>query len=74
MKIMLYVMFALVAGAFVKGGFDIHAAIEAGESHQTIAFGAMPMLLIGFGALFCFIKVLGQMNKAEETQSQSSES
>ncbi|WP_157665694.1 hypothetical protein [Marinobacter salarius] len=52
MRIALYVMAALVIGAFIKGIADMQAAVEAGMSPQSVLFGAAPMILIGLISLF----------------------
>lgn len=72
MKVAIAVLMALVAGAFIKVGLDIHTAIEAGESLRAIVFGATPMFLIGALALLALSKTLSQMAEAEKTQTESS--
>ena len=72
-KGVLIALIALVAVAFIKGGLDIYTAIEAGESHRAVVFGAIPMFLIGAFALLALSKTLSQMAEAEKTQSESSD-
>lgn len=73
MKFAIGLLIALVAGAFIKGGVDIYTAIEAGESHRAVVFGAMPMFLIGAFAIMALGKVLSQMDEAEKSAIEQSD-
>lgn len=74
MKIAIYMLMALVAWSFIKGGLDIHHAIDAGESPRSVAFGAMPMFLIGAFAIMWLGKVLVQMDEADKQEPEDTDS
>lgn len=73
MRIALYVMAALVIGAFIKGIADMQAAVEAGMSPQSVLFGAAPMILIGLISLFCIAKCIGKSGETETNGAEASQ-
>lgn len=66
MKIALGLLIGLAAVALIKGFFDMHSAVQAGEGLVGVLLGAAPMILLGAFAILCLGKSLSQISHTDD--------